>query len=116
MISPFVVAKIGQSAARELFLTAARFPAARAREIGLVHHVVPARDLDRTIDALVAEVLTSAPQAVAAAKALIPAVAGRAPSEVADLTAETIARHRASPEGQEGMRAFLEKRKASWVP
>jgi methylglutaconyl-CoA hydratase len=116
MISPFVVAKIGQSAARELFLTAARFPAARAREIGLVHHVVPAQDLDRTIDALVAEVLTSAPQAVAAAKALIPAVAGRAPSEVADLTAETIARHRASPEGQEGMRAFLEKRKASWVP
>jgi methylglutaconyl-CoA hydratase len=116
MISPFVVAKIGQSAARELFLTAARFSAARAREIGLVHHVVGASDLDGAVNALIAELLTSAPEAVAAAKALIPAVAGGAPSEVAGLTAETIARHRASREGQEGMRAFLEKRKAAWVP
>jgi methylglutaconyl-CoA hydratase len=116
MISPFVVAKIGQSAARELFLTAARFTAARAREIGLVHRVVPAADLDHTIDTLVAEILTSAPEAVAAAKALIPRVAGRAPSDVVQLTTETIARHRTSREGQEGMRAFLEKRKAPWVP
>jgi methylglutaconyl-CoA hydratase len=116
MISPFVVAKIGQSAARELFLTAARFPAARAREIGLVHHVVPAADLDRTVDAVVAEILTSAPEAVAAAKALIPAVAGRDPAAVVELTTETIARHRTSREGQDGMRAFLEKRKAPWVP
>jgi methylglutaconyl-CoA hydratase len=116
MISPFVVAKIGQSAARELFLTAARFSAARAREIGLVHHVVPAADLDRTVDAIVAEILTSAPEAVAAAKSLIPAVAGREPAAVVDLTTETIARHRTSREGQAGMRAFLEKRKAPWVP
>jgi len=115
VISPFCVAKIGQSAARELFLTAARFPASRALEIGLVHHVVPEPGLDAAIDALVRELLTSAPEATAAAKALIRRVAGQAPSAVAELTAETIARHRVSPEGQGGMRAFLEKRKAPWV-
>ncbi len=114
VISPYAVAKIGQSAARELFLTAARFSAGRARELGLVHAVVPAADLDTTIDAYVHELLTSAPEAIAGAKALIQAVAGRRPSEVAGLTAETIARHRVSDEGQEGMRAFLQKKKPSW--
>ena len=69
VISPFAVAKIGQSAARELFLTAARFPAARAREIGLVHAVAPAAELDTAIDAYTRELLTSAPGAVAGAKA-----------------------------------------------
>jgi methylglutaconyl-CoA hydratase len=115
MISPFVVAKIGQSAARELFLTAARFPAARAKEIGLVHAVVPEADLDRTVEAYVNELLTSAPRAMAGAKALVAAIAGRPPSDVAELTAATIARHRASDEGQEGMRAFFEKRKPTWA-
>ena len=115
VISPFTVAKIGQSAARELFLTAARFSAVRAREIGLVHAVVPAADLDRTIDAVTAELLTSAPGAIGGAKALIAQVAGRAPADVGELTAATIARHRVSAEGQDGMRAFLEKRKAPWA-
>lgn len=115
VISPYVVAKIGQSAARELFLTAARFSAARAREIGLVHAVVPAVDLDNTIDAYVRELVTSAPRAIAGAKSLIGKVAGRSPRDVADLTAETIAAHRVSDEGQEGMRAFLAKRKPSWT-
>ena len=115
VISPFTVAKIGQSAARDLFLTAARFSAARAREIGLVHKVVPVADLDSAVDAVVAELLTSAPGAIAGAKALIAAVADRDPISVSDLTAETIARHRVSPEGQEGMRAFLEKRPAPWT-
>ena len=94
VISPFAVAKIGASAARELFLTAARFGATRAREIGLVHAVCPEGDLDATVDGYVRELLTSAPGAVAAAKALIAQVAGRPPPDVADLTAETIARHR----------------------
>jgi methylglutaconyl-CoA hydratase len=116
VISPFVLAKIGRSAARELFLTAARFSAARAREIGLVHAVVPERDLDATIDAYVRELLTSAPEALASAKGLIAAVHGRAADDVLNLTAETIARHRVGAEGQAGMRAFLEKRKAPWVP
>ena len=115
VISPFTVAKIGQSAARELFITAARFSAARAKEIGLVHAVVPAPDLDAAVDTLVTELLTSAPGSIAGAKALIAAVAGREPATVSDLTAETIARHRVSAEGQDGMRAFLEKRPAPWV-
>ena len=115
VISPFSVAKIGQSAARELFLTAARFSATRAREIGLVHWIAAAGSLDATIDTLVSELMTSAPEAIAGAKSLIAAVAGRDPASVGDLTAETIARHRVSREGQEGMRAFLEKRKAPWT-
>jgi methylglutaconyl-CoA hydratase len=115
VISPFTVAKIGRSAARELFLTAARFSADRAREIGLVHRVVPAGDLDTTVDALTAELLTSAPGAIAGAKALIAKVAGVDPLRFGDVTAETIARHRVSAEGQAGMRAFLEKRRAPWA-
>lgn len=116
VISPFVVRKIGVSAARELFLTAARFGAARAKEIGLVHAVVPESELDHAIDGYVSELLTSAPGAVSGAKALIAAVAGRPPADVAALTAETIAERRASAEGQDGMLAFLEKRKAGWLP
>lgn len=115
VISPYVVAKIGQSAARELFLTAARFTAERAREIGLVHAVVPVAQLDEAVESYVRELLTSGPHAVAAAKSLIPRVARAAPADVTDITAETIARHRVSAEGQEGMRAFLEKRKPSWT-
>jgi methylglutaconyl-CoA hydratase len=115
VISPFVVQKIGVSSARELFLTAARFSASRARELGLVHSVVPAGDLDAAIDGYVRELLTSAPHAIAAAKQLIAAVADRVPAEVSDITAETIARHRISDEGQDGMRSFLEKRKPSWT-
>jgi methylglutaconyl-CoA hydratase len=115
VISPFAVAKIGPSAARELFLTAARFPAARAREIGLVHAVAPESDLDGVVDRYVRELLTSGSHAMAEAKALIGRVAGRTPAEVAALTAETIAARRVSEEGQEGMRAFLEKRKPTWA-
>lgn len=115
VISPYAVAKIGQSAARELFLTAARFTAARAKEIGLVHAVAPEADLDRVVQTYVDELLSSAPGAIAGAKALVAAVAGRRPQDVASLTAETIARRRVSDEGQEGMRAFLDKRTPGWT-
>jgi methylglutaconyl-CoA hydratase len=115
VISPFAVAKIGESATRELFLTAARFSAARARELGLAHAIAAETELDAVIHRYVQELLTSAPEAIAGAKALIAAVANRPCSEVAGVTAETIARHRVSPEGQEGMRAFLDKRKATWA-
>jgi methylglutaconyl-CoA hydratase len=116
VISPFVLEKIGRSAARELFLTGARFPAARAKEIGLVHAVVEASDLDATVDAYVAELLTAAPAAVAAAKALIPHVSGLTGGEATNVTARAIATRRVSAEGQEGLRAFLEKRKPAWAP
>jgi methylglutaconyl-CoA hydratase len=115
VISPFVLAKIGRSAARELFLTGARFPAARAREIGLVHRVVPSAALDEAVADCVQEVLAGGPQAVAVAKALIRQISTCPPDEAAALTAQTIAARRVSPEGQEGLRAFLDKRKPGWI-
>ena len=114
VISPFVLAKIGQSAARELFLTGARFTAARAKEIGLVHAVVSAADLDATVDEYVQELLTAGPEAIAAAKALIPAVS-RDSDGALSITAAAIAARRVSAEGQEGLRAFLEKRASAWA-
>jgi methylglutaconyl-CoA hydratase len=115
VIAPFAVAKIGTSAARELFLTAARFDARRAHALGLVHGVAPEGSLDGVVNAYVSEVISSGPEAVSAAKALIRTVAGRPPRDVATLTAETIARHRTSPEGQAGMRAFLDRRQPPWI-
>jgi len=114
VISPFALAKIGRSAARELFLTGARFPAARAKEIGLVHAVVPAAELDAKVAEYVRELLTAGPEAIAAAKALIPQVWPRMVEDAMPITAQAIATRRVSAEGQEGMKAFLDKRKASW--
>lgn len=116
MISPYVLEKIGPSAARELFLTGMRFDAAKAMAIGLVHQVVREDELDAAVQRYVAEVLSAAPTAVAAAKALIPRVWGQPPSEVIGLTAEAIAAQRVSAEGQEGLHAFLQKRKPGWTP
>ncbi len=114
VISPFALAKIGTGAARELFLTGARFTAARAREIGLVHEVVAARDLDAAVNRSVDELLTAGPEAVAAAKALIRRVSGTPIAEAMPSTAAAIAARRVSAEGQEGLRAFLEKRSPAW--
>jgi methylglutaconyl-CoA hydratase len=114
MISPFVLARIGVSGAREMFLTGMRFSAARAREIGLICAAVPASELDARVSGYVAEMLSAAPEAVATIKALIRRIAGHPPADVRGLTAETLAERRASPEGQEGMQAFLAKRKPSW--
>jgi methylglutaconyl-CoA hydratase len=115
VISPFALAKIGRSAARELFLTGARFSAAHAKSIGLVHAVVPAADLDAAVERYVQELLTAGPEAVSAAKALITNVWARTLDDAMPLTAHAIAERRVSPEGQEGLRAFLEKRPASWI-
>jgi methylglutaconyl-CoA hydratase len=115
VISPYVLAKTGAAAARELFLTGMRFGAARAREIGLVHAVVPEAGLDAAIDGYLAEILTSGPGAIAAAKSLIREIHGVSPANVIGVTTSRIARQRVSPEGQEGMRAFLEKRRPSWT-
>lgn len=114
MISPYVVRKIGLSAARELCLSGARFTAARAKDIGLVHEVVHEERLDLTVDRHVAQFLKAAPGAVAATKRLLSQVAGRQPADVLDQTVNAIATQRVSPEGQEGMRAFLEKLPPSW--
>jgi methylglutaconyl-CoA hydratase len=116
VISPYVIRKIGESAARELFLTGERFEAVRAAEIGLVRAAVPEEDLDAFVEGRVQELLAAGPRAVAEAKALIREVAFRRVEDVQVYTVERIAEVRISPEGQEGMRAFLEKRKPGWVP
>jgi methylglutaconyl-CoA hydratase len=116
VISPFVIRKIGASQARRLFVTGERFSSTLAREIGLVHTVVPVERLDTAIEDTVQELLGGGPAALRACKALardvgeMDAIAARA------LTTETIARLRVSPEGQEGLRAFLERRKPGWAP
>jgi methylglutaconyl-CoA hydratase len=116
VISPFTLAKIGRAAARELFLTGARFPAARAYEIGLVHAVVPAGALDDTVGSYLREILAAGPEAIASAKALIRDVWGRTIEEATPITAQAIATRRVSVEGQEGLTAFLQKRPPNWTP
>jgi len=115
MISPYVVRKIGLSNARELCLTGARFPAARAKEIGLVHEVTAADRVDIAVDRYVQQFLKAAPSAIRGTKRLLADVAGRQPGDVLALTSDAIAAQRVSPEGQEGMRAFLEKRPPAWA-
>jgi methylglutaconyl-CoA hydratase len=114
VVGPYVLRKIGISAARELFLTGVRFDAARARQLGLVHEVVPADMLDGAVARRVADVLAASPAGIARAKALIREIAGAHPEDVIGLTTNAIATQRVSEEGQEGLRAFLEKRKPSW--
>jgi methylglutaconyl-CoA hydratase len=116
-ISPYVIAAIGQRAARRYFLTAERFPAQEAWRLGLVHEVCPAAELDRRIEALVSLLLEAGPKASAAAKDLIFSVAGRrVDTELNDETARRIAAIRATGEGREGVAAFLQKRKPNWIP
>jgi methylglutaconyl-CoA hydratase len=114
VISPFVIAKIGRSAARELFLTGRRFGAAHAREIGLVHAIADADRLDGEVHKYVTDLLEGAPGAIATIKALIPDVYRRGPGEATTVTCEALADRRASAEGTEGLRAFRDKRRPSW--
>ena len=114
-ISPYVVAAIGARQARRYFVTAEPIPAARAREIGLVHEVVPAAELDATRDRVLAALLPGAPGAQADAKVLAFLPEGRAVDEALVVeTSRRIAARRASPEGREGLEAFLAKRPPGW--
>jgi methylglutaconyl-CoA hydratase len=114
-IGPYVIRRIGESAAHELFLTGERFDAGRALEIGLVNRVVPHAVLDDKISDIVRLLLGSAPEAMAKCKELLQKVPGMSLEEAKGYTAEMIARLRISPEGQEGMASFLEKRKPRWA-
>jgi methylglutaconyl-CoA hydratase len=111
IIAPYVLAKIGRSAARELFLTGRRFTAQEAKDIGLVHKIVAADQLDAAIKEYVDEVLAAGPEAIAAAKALIHRICSCSPEEATRLTVAAIAERRVSAEAQARMKAFLGKKK-----
>jgi methylglutaconyl-CoA hydratase len=116
VISPHVIAAIGERQARRYFLTAERFDAAEAQRIGLLHIVVEDAQLDAAVQGIVQQLLKGGPRAQAAAKDLIGAVVNR-PVErtLVEDTAERIARIRVTAEGREGIAAFLEKRTPSWT-
>jgi methylglutaconyl-CoA hydratase len=116
-ISPYVIEAIGARQARRYFLTAERFTAAEAFRIGLVHDIVPGPELDARINELLGDLLVAGPAAQLECKALIRGVAHRSiDADVIAGTAEHIAAVRASPEGKEGVAAFLGKRPPKWVP
>jgi methylglutaconyl-CoA hydratase len=114
-IAPYVVRRIGESRARQYFLTGERIDARRACEIGLVHAVAEPAKLDATVGEWIELLLSSGPEAMTKAKELLRRVPGMDAAEARRFTAEMIAGLRTSVEGQEGMAAFLEKRKPRWT-
>jgi methylglutaconyl-CoA hydratase len=115
-IAPYVVRAMGEQAARRYFITAERFSAARAYQLGLVHELVDFDDLDAKVDEIVAALVANGPMAVKACKRLVQDVAGRPIDEtLRGETARRIADIRASAEGREGVRSFLDKRKPAWL-
>jgi len=115
-IGPYVVRALGEQAARRYALTAERFDAAEALRLGFVHSVAPVDGLDARIEEILAALMQTSGAAVSAAKRLVREVAGRPIDErLAADTAERIATIRASDDGREGVRAFLEKRKPRWL-
>ena len=115
-ISPYVIAAIGERASRGYFVTAERFDAETAEQLGLVSEVTKVEELDTKIEEIVAAVLANSPAAVKAAKQLIFDTSGKPINEsLINQTCETIAAIRVSEEGQEGLKAFLEKRAPKWI-
>ena len=115
VISPFVLPRIGEGAARSVFMTGERFEAQRAREIGLVSEVVgDGAALHARVDALVGQVLSGGPEAVRNAKAVIRDQRGLSRTDALALTVKRAAQQRVSAEGQEGLGAFLDRRTPSW--
>ncbi len=118
VISPYVMRRIGETHARRYFLSGERFDSQRAYDIGLIQQTVAAGQLDEIVDAIIDQVLKSGPAAVAHCKKLAFKIAGHGveSQKVTDeYTAELIAGLRVSSEGQEGLAAFLEKRKPGWI-
>ncbi|HEX9163240.1 MAG TPA: enoyl-CoA hydratase-related protein [Thermoanaerobaculia bacterium] len=113
VISPYVIARIGASNARALFMTGERFDTDRALRIGLVHRV--ADDVDAAVEETIAQLRTSGPQAVRECKKLIAYVSTHDLVDAIPHTIDTIARLRTTDEGQRGMKAFLDKKKAPWT-
>lgn len=115
-ISPYVIRAMGASAARRYFLTAERFSAGEAYRIGLAHEVTSAERIDAVVNGIVQALMATSPHAVGEAKRLVRDVAGKPIDDV--LIADTVGRIadiRVSPDGQEGVRSFLQKRKPRWL-
>ena len=118
VISPYVIAAIGARQARRLFLSAEVFPAKEAERIGLLHQCVPGGELDEAVDRSLHWLLKGGPKAQGEAKRLVASISGLASEHAAKADRENarlIARLRVSPEGQEGLSAFLDKRSPRWV-
>ena len=119
VISPYVVAAIGNRHARRLFLTATPFDAIEARSIALLHFTATAEQLDATVEAQIEQLLRGGPEALRAAKKLVRRMTQLGDREarldvLSQETAQLLARLRVSPEGREGLSAFLERRKPGW--
>jgi methylglutaconyl-CoA hydratase len=115
VIAQYVVPKIGVSQARALFVSGERITAERAFDIGLIHAITSADELDATVRSLATRMLASGPEAVGAAKRLVDAVWSLERDAARSYVVHAIASARTSAEGQEGLRAFLEKRRPDWV-
>jgi methylglutaconyl-CoA hydratase len=114
-ISPYVIRKVGEGRCREFFLTGERLTANRALELGLVNQVVPLESLDQAVEEKVKQLISSGPKAIAMCKELLKNVPGMSFDKAKTYTADMIASMRIGDEGQEGMNAFLEKRKPKWT-
>ncbi|WP_371193151.1 enoyl-CoA hydratase/isomerase family protein [Glaciecola sp. SC05] len=115
-ISPYVIGAVGLREAKRLFMTAEVISSQRARRLGLINEAVSEEDLDITIDEIINNILKNGPLAVSQSKALATVVAGRPiDTDLIDFTSDVIAKIRVSKEGQEGLSAFLDKRKANWI-
>lgn len=115
VISPYVVRRAGATFTRAAFVSGVPIDAPTAIRVGLVDALVEPEDLDSGIEEFVTAILAGSPTAVREAKLLVKDVTGHAASEVREMTVERIAKARMSPEGQEGMRAFVERRKPNWT-
>ena len=115
LISPYVIRRLGDAKARELMLTGERFGAADALRVGLVHHVVPAAELDAKVDERVGELLKGGPQAQRRVKMLLELWADSAWEEYRTALPRTLAEVRSGEEARDGLAAFFEKRKPRWM-
>lgn len=115
-IAPFVVARIGMTEARRHALTGERIDGARARELGLVHYLVSGpEEAEATLREVIGQLMNAAPGSIAATKALLSSIAETPAEELLDRAADLFMAAVRGPEGREGTRAFVEKRKPSWV-
>jgi methylglutaconyl-CoA hydratase len=115
-IGPYLVKKVGESTCRELFLSGERISADQARALGLVNDVVTHVNLTKRVMERISNLLSSGPHALAVSKELLSTISEMPLTEARDHTAKVIAELRSGDEAQEGMTAFLEKRKPKWLP